>query len=175
MPGSRRKPMHIVVMGVSATGKTSVGELLAEELGCDFDEGDSLHPRRNIEKMEAGTPLTDEDRWPWLQAIADLVAAKAAQGTSTVVTCSALKRSYRDVLRAAAPSFFVHLDAPFQVLEARMQQRTKHFMPTSLLRSQFDTLEPLDEDESGAVVDVSPPIDEVVEEAVNAVRTHYLD
>ena len=73
MPGSRRKPMHIVVMGVSATGKTSVGELLAEELGCEFVEGDSLHPRRNIEKMEAGTPLTDEDRWPWLQAISDLV------------------------------------------------------------------------------------------------------
>ncbi|HET9760613.1 MAG TPA: gluconokinase [Nocardioidaceae bacterium] len=175
MPGSRRKPMHIVVMGVSATGKTSVGELLAEELGCEFVEGDSLHPRRNIEKMEAGTPLTDEDRWPWLQAIADLVAVRDHEGTSTVVTCSALKRKYRDILRDAAPTFFVHLDAPFQVLEARMQQRTKHFMPTSLLRSQFDTLEPLDEDESGAVVDVSPPIDEVVEEAVNAVRTHYLD
>jgi gluconokinase len=175
MPGSRRKPMHIVVMGVSATGKTSVGELLAEELGGEFVEGDSLHPRRNIEKMEAGTPLTDEDRWPWLQAIADLVAVRDHEGTSTVVTCSALKRKYRDILRDAAPTFFVHLDAPFQVLEARMQQRTKHFMPTSLLRSQFDTLEPLDEDESGAVVDVSPPIDEVVEEAVNAVRTHYLD
>jgi len=175
MPGSRRKPMHIVVMGVSATGKTSVGELLAEELGCEFVEGDSLHPRRNIEKMEAGTPLTDEDRWPWLQAIADMVAVRDHEGTSTVVTCSALKRKYRDILRDAAPTFFVHLDAPFQVLEARMQQRTKHFMPTSLLRSQFDPLEPLDEDESGAVVDVSPPIDEVVEEAVNAVRTHYLD
>jgi gluconokinase len=175
MPGSSRKPMHIVVMGVSGTGKTSVGELLAEELGCEFIEGDSLHPRRNIEKMEHGTPLTDEDRWPWLQAIADLVAVRDHEGTSTVVTCSALKRKYRDILRDAAPTFFVHLDAPFQVLEARMQERTKHFMPTSLLRSQFDTLEPLDEDESGAVVDVSPPIDEVVEEAVNAVRTFYLD
>ena len=167
--------MHIVVMGVSATGKTSVGELLAEELGCEFVEGDSLHPRRNIEKMESGTPLTDEDRWPWLQAIADLVEIRDHEGTSTVVTCSALRRKYRDVLRGAAPTFFVHLDAPFEVLEARMQERIKHFMPTSLLRSQFDTLEPLDDDESGAVVDVSPPIDVVVEEAVNAVRTHYLD
>jgi gluconokinase len=175
MPGSRRKPMHIVVMGVSATGKTSVGELLAEELGCEFVEGDSLHPRRNIEKMEAGTPLTDEDRWPWLQAIADLVAAKAAQGTSTVVTCSALKRSYRDVLRGAAPTFFVHLEAPFSVLEQRMQLRTKHFMPTGLLKSQFETLEPLDDDEAGAVVDVTPPLDEVVEESVNAVRVHYTE
>jgi gluconokinase len=167
--------MHIVVMGVSGTGKTSVGEELAEELGCEFVEGDSLHPRRNIEKMEHGIPLTDEDRWPWLQAIAEMVAVRDHEGTSTVVTCSALKRKYRDVLRDAAPTFFVHLDAPFELLEARMQQRTKHFMPTSLLRSQVDTLEPLDDDEAGAVVDVSPALDVVVEEAVNAVRTHYTE
>ena len=167
--------MHIVVMGVSGTGKTSVGEELAEELGCEFVEGDSLHPRRNIEKMEHGIPLTDEDRWPWLQAIAEMVAVRDHEGTSTVVTCSALKRKYRDVLRDAAPTFFVHLDAPFELLEARMQQRTKHFMPTSLLRSQVDTLEPLDDDEAGAVIDVTPPIDEVVEESVNAVRVHYTE
>ena len=167
--------MHIVVMGVSGTGKTSVGEELAEELGCEFVEGDSLHPRRNIEKMENGTPLTDEDRWPWLQAIAEMVAVRDHEGTSTVVTCSALKRKYRDILRDAAPTFFVHLDAPFEVLEARMQQRTKHFMPASLLRSQVDTLEPLDDDEAGEVVDVSPELDVVVEEAVNAVRTHYTE
>jgi len=167
--------MHIVVMGVSGTGKTSVGEELAEELGCEFVEGDSLHPRRNIEKMEAGTPLTDEDRWPWLQAIAEMVAVRDHEGTSTVVTCSALKRKYRDILRDAAPTFFVHLDAPFEVLEARMAQRTKHFMPASLLRSQVDTLEPLDDDEAGEVVDVSPDLDVVVEEAVNAVRTHYTE
>jgi gluconokinase len=167
--------MHIVVMGVSATGKSTVGEELAEELGCEFIEGDSLHPRQNIEKMEHGTPLTDEDRWPWLQAIAELVAVRDHEGVSTVVTCSALKRSYRNVLRDAAPTFFVHLEAPFAVLEERMKHRTKHFMPTTLLRSQFDTLEPLDDDERGAAVDVSPPLDEVVEEAVNAVRTHYLD
>ena len=167
--------MHVVVMGVSGTGKTSVGEELAEELGCEFIEGDSLHPRRNIEKMERGIPLTDEDRWPWLQAIAELVAVRDLEGTSTVVTCSALKRKYRDILRDAAPTFFVHLDAPFEVLEARMQQRTKHFMPASLLRSQVDTLEPLDDDEAGEVVDVSPALDVVVEEAVNAVRTHYTE
>jgi gluconokinase len=165
--------MHIVVMGVSATGKTTVAEQLAEELGCEFIEGDSLHPRRNIEKMERGVPLTDEDRWPWLQAIAEMVAVKDYDGTSTVVTCSALKRRYRDVLRDAAPTFFVHLHAPFEVLEDRMQHRTKHFMPATLLKSQFDTLEELGEDEEGAVVDVTPPVDEVVEEAVNAVRVHY--
>jgi gluconokinase len=175
MPGSSRKPMHVVVMGVSGTGKTSVGEELAEELGCEFIEGDSLHPRRNIEKMEGGIPLTDEDRWPWLQAIAELVAVRDHEGTSTVVTCSALKRKYRDILRDAAPTFFVHLDAPFEVLRARMQERTKHFMPPSLLRSQVDTLEELDDDEAGAVVDVTPPFDEVVEEAVNAVRTQYTE
>ena len=167
--------MHVVVMGVSATGKTTVAEQLAEELDCEFVEGDSLHPRQNIEKMEHGIPLTDDDRWPWLQAIAELVAVRDHEGTSTVVTCSALKRSYRNVLRDAAPTFFVHLHAPFEVLEQRMQLRTKHFMPTSMLRSQFDTLEELGDDEDGAVVDVSPPVDEVVEEAVNAVRIHYAE
>jgi gluconokinase len=167
--------MHVVVMGVSATGKTTIGQGLAEELGCEFVEGDSLHPRHNIEKMESGVPLTDEDRWPWLQAIAELVAVRDHEGVSTVVTCSALKRSYRNLLADAAPTFFVHLHAPFEVLEQRMAHRTKHFMPTSLLRSQFDTLEPLGDDEPGAVVDVTPPVDEVVEEAVNAVRVHYTE
>jgi gluconokinase len=166
-------PVHAVAMGVSATGKTAVGSEVAARLGYEFIEGDDLHPQSNIEKMEAGIPLTDEDRWPWLQAIAELVAVKDHEGVSTVVTCSALKRSYRDVLADAAPTFFVHLDAPFEVLEARMQHRTKHFMPTTLLTSQFATLEPLGDDESGAVVDVTPPVDEVVEEAVNAVRVHY--
>jgi gluconokinase len=167
--------MHVVVMGVSGTGKTTVGEQLAEELGCEFVEGDQLHPSRNIDKMSKGIPLTDEDRWPWLQAIAERVAVRDHEGISTVVTCSALKRSYRDVLRDAAPTFFVHLHAPYDVLEARMQHRTKHFMPTGLLTSQFDTLEELGDDEAGAVVDVSPPLDEVVEEAVNAVRVHYTE
>ncbi len=175
MPGSRRRLLHVVVMGVSATGKTTVARELAEELGCEFIEGDELHPSRNIAKMESGTPLTDEDRWPWLQAIAELTAVRDFEGVSTVVTCSALKRSYRDVLRDAAPTFFVHLHAPFEVLEQRMQQRTKHFMPSTLLRSQFDTLEDLDDDEAGSVVDVSPPLDEVAEEALNAVRTFYTE
>jgi gluconokinase len=173
MSGSRRPVMHVVVMGVSATGKTTVGKELAEELDCEFVEGDDLHPRSNIEKMEHGHPLTDEDRWPWLRAISELIAAKDHDGVSTVVTCSALKRSYRDVLRDAAPTFFVHLDAPFEVLQGRMQHRTKHFMPTTLLTSQFETLEELGDDEAGEVVDVTPPHDEVVEEAVNAVRVHY--
>ncbi len=175
MPGSRRRLLHVVVMGVSATGKTTVARELAEELGCEFIEGDELHPSRNIAKMEGGTPLTDEDRWPWLQAIAELTAVRDFEGVSTVVTCSALKKAYRDVLRDAAPTFFVHLHAPFEVLEQRMRQRTKHFMPSTLLRSQFDTLEDLGDDEAGFVVDVGPPIDEVAEEALNAVRTFYTE
>ena len=175
MAGSRRLPVHIVVMGVAGTGKTTVGEALAEELGCEFIEGDELHPSANIEKMSKGTPLTDEDRWPWLQAIAEMVAVKDYEGICTVVTCSALKRTYRDVLRDAAPTFFVHLEAPFEVLEERMERRTRHFMPTSLLKSQFETLEPLGDDEAGAGIDVSPPVDEVIEESLNAVRVHYTD
>ena len=173
MPGSPESLLSIVVMGVSATGKTAVGVPLAEELGCEFIEGDGLHPPENIERMGRGVALTDDDRWPWLHAIAERLAAEAVDGTSTVATCSALKRSYRDVLRTAAPVFFVHLDAPFEVLEERMQRRTDHFMPASLLRSQLDTLEPLGADEAGAVIDVSPSLEEVVEEAVNAVRVHY--
>jgi gluconokinase len=168
-------PDLVVVMGVAGSGKTTVAEGLAARMHWLFAEGDAFHPAANVAKMHAGTPLTDEDRWPWLQAIAELVAVRDHEGLSTVVTCSALKRSYRDVLRDAAPTFFVHLDAPFDVLQDRMQHRTKHFMPAALLQSQFATLEPLDDDESGAVIDVSPPLDEVVEEAVNAVRTHYLD
>lgn len=176
----RTAPVHVVTMGVSATGKTSVASRMAEELGFEFVEGDSLHPQANIDKMEAGTPLTDADREPWLRAIAALVADRDEAGVSTVVTCSALKRSYRDLLRSApsqpgacSETFFVHLHAPYEVLEKRMEQRTKHFMPTSLLKSQFDTLEPLGPDEAGVLVDVTPPVDTVVAEAVKAVRERF--
>ncbi len=166
--------ISVVVMGVSATGKTHVGQRLAPELGCAFVEGDSYHPEANIVKMEAGTPLTDEDRAPWLQALADELERRETAGESSVVTCSALRRAYRDVLRTGSPElFFVHLHAPFEVLLGRMSQRTKHFMPTSLLQSQFDTLEPLEPDEAGAVVDVTPPLEEVVRTAAAAVRSRF--
>src|SRR5512144_596057 len=113
------RPVHVVVMGVSATGKTVVGKRMAEDLGFDFIEGDDLHPAANIAKMESGVPLTDEDREPWLKAIAALVADRDAEGVATVVTCSALKRTYRDLLRSASDAgsdtFFVHLHAPYDV------------------------------------------------------------
>lgn len=157
-------------MGVSGTGKSSVAMLLAERLDLDFVEGDEHHPDRNIVKMSDGTPLTDEDRWPWLETLAGLARQRYEAGRSLVLTCSALKRSYRDVLRSGVPDgrmFFVHLHAEVDVLSERMQQRTKHFMPTSLLTSQLETLEPLEDDELGVVVDVAPPL-EVVADAAEA-------
>lgn len=156
---------HVVVMGVSGTGKTTVGELLAQRLGRRFIEGDALHPPANIAKMSAGHPLDDEDRRPWLEALSDLLAQSDREGRPTVLTCSALRRRYRDLLRAGlstdAEPFFVHLHAHAEVLQARMETR-KHFMPGSLLRSQFDTLEPLADDESGAMFDVTAPVEDVV-------------
>ncbi len=162
------EPVHVVVMGVSSTGKSLIGRRLAEELGAEFVEGDDLHPQSNIDKMAAGTPLTDEDRWPWLEAIADRTREAGASGRSTVVTCSALKRSYRDVLRSAADgTFFVHLHSSFNLLAQRMRERKGHFMPPALLQSQFETLEPLEEDETGALVDVAVEPDAVVAAALS--------
>jgi gluconokinase len=164
-------PLHVVAMGVSGTGKSTVAALLAERLGLDYIEGDSHHPQANIDKMSSGVPLTDEDRRPWLETLAHLVRERHEQGRSTVLTCSALRRHYRDILRSGAPDgdlFFVHLDAPFEVLEERMKAR-EHFMPPSLLRSQIETLEPLEADERGVRVDVSLPVDTVVDEAVEAI------
>lgn len=156
--------LHVVVMGVSGTGKSVIGERIAAGLGVTMTEGDRHHPRRNIEKMASGTPLTDEDRWPWLRTLGDLLADQHARGRSSVLACSALRRSYRDLLRGSLPPgavFFVHLHASYDVLETRMNER-EHFMPASLLRSQLDTLEPLGQDEHGVVVDVAAPVEEVV-------------
>lgn len=165
-------PRHLVVMGVSGTGKTTVGEQLADQLGLPFLEGDSLHPAANIAKMSAGRPLDDDDRRPWLETLASLLAAHEADGVGTVLTCSALRRSYRDLLRGGLPAgavYFVHLAAPESVLRDRMERRD-HFMPASLLRSQLDTLEPLGDDETGAVYDVRAPAETVVSAVLDDVR-----
>jgi gluconokinase len=164
---------HLVVMGVSGTGKTTVAEALACRLGFTFIEGDSLHPPANIAKMSAGTPLDDDDRRPWLEILGSLLASHHADGVSTVLTCSALKHGYREILRARVPAgsvLFVHLAAPFDVLRARMESR-EHFMPASLLQSQLDTLEPLAPDETGAVFDVTGPVDQVVAEVERTLRS----
>jgi gluconokinase len=170
------RPHHVVAMGVAGTGKSTVGELVAADLGVDLIEGDAFHPQSNIDKMSSGQPLTDEDRKPWLQRLAEIVAAEHEQGRPSVLACSALRRSYRDILRGELPEgsmFFVHLHADFAVLDARMQTR-EHFMPPSLLQSQFDTLEPLEDDEDGVLVDVALSVDEVMAEvrrALQAFRT----
>lgn len=156
------RPRHLVMMGVSGNGKSTIGTLLAERLGRVFIEGDDFHPEANIAKMSAGMPLDDDDRRPWLETLAGRVRELEAQGQSSVLACSALKRQYRDWLRAGDPDlFFVLLQADYEVLRERMERRT-HFMPSSLLRSQFDTLEPLQAGERGIVVDVHMPPEHVV-------------
>jgi gluconokinase len=129
-------------MGVSGAGKTTIGQLLAERLGWSFEEGDSLHPAANVEKMSEGIPLTDEDRWPWLAKIADWIDNRLDTGENGIVTCSALKRSYRNVLnRRGSGVEFVYLAVEISELEERVEHRDDHFMPASLLGSQLNTLE----------------------------------
>lgn len=138
-------------MGVSGSGKTTVGRLLADELGVRFEDADDLHPAANVAKMAAGHPLTDDDRWPWLSAVGRELSAAEAAGL--VVACSALKRGYREVILAAEPATrFVYLSGSPELLESRMAHRHGHFMPASLLDSQLATLEPLAADEPGITV-----------------------
>jgi gluconokinase len=146
-------PLTLVVMGVSGVGKTSVAHALVERTGWVFQEGDDLHPAANRAKMAAGTPLDDDDRWPWLRRIAAWIGEQEAAGRGAVITCSALRRSYRDLLGDGHPSVrFVHLLAPEEVLGARVSHRYHKYMPPALLRSQLDTLEPLADDEPGVRV-----------------------
>ncbi|MEU2543689.1 gluconokinase [Streptomyces iakyrus] len=162
-------PHVVVVMGVAGTGKTTIGPLLAARLGVPYAEGDDFHPPANIAKMSSGTPLTDEDRLPWLDAIGEWAHGRA--GLGGVVSCSALKRSYRDRLRAAAPGVvFVHLTGDRALIEDRMSHRQGHFMPTALLDSQFATLQPLAADEAGVGVDVAGGPEEITERAAHALR-----
>ena len=161
---------RIIVMGVSGCGKTSVARLLAERLGCDFIEGDDAHPQENIDKMAAGTPLTDADRLEWLQTLKQTLQHQANADSSVVLTCSALKRRYRDLLREGDPHlFFVHLHGDYALIAQRMQSRSRHFMPTALLDSQFADLEPLQADEFGVVLDVRHSLEELVDQAIDAV------
>ncbi len=156
-------PTHLVVMGVSGTGKTTVAAALVERLGWPFAEGDGFHPESNLTKMRSGRPLTDEDRLPWLETLAAWTADQHAKGMSTVLTCSALRRGARDLLRSAADgTLFCHLAGDKHELLGRMQGR-EHFFPPELLESQLDTLEPLASDEAGFVVDSVAPVSDLVE------------
>ena len=153
-------------MGVSGSGKSTVAKGLVRRLGWDFVEGDDLHPAANRAKMAAGVPLTDDDRRPWLETVAEWIHGQIEAGRSGIVTCSALRRRYRDVLRTDA-TVFVHLHGSRELLAERMGARKDHFMPSSLLESQLATLEPLRPDEPGLVVDIGPTTEAQVQEIID--------
>jgi gluconokinase len=162
----------VVVMGVAGSGKTSIGSALAEALGWAFAEGDSFHSPANVAKMAAGTPLTDDDRWPWLDAIAIWIREQVGAGRSAVVACSALKRRYRDRLRGAWPGLrVVYLRGDRAVLEGRLGARASHFFPRRLLDSQLADLEPPQPDESPIVVDITDSPATLVAAAAAALGT----
>jgi gluconokinase/shikimate kinase len=157
MPLSTQKPQVLVLMGVSGCGKTTVAAILAGRLSWPFEEGDALHPPANIAKMEAGHPLTDEDRAPWLRKVADWVDERIAAGEHGLITCSALKRSYREVInRRGAGVVFVYLHGSRETIASRLMARHGHFMPPSLLDSQFADLEEPAADEPAIRVDIGP-------------------
>jgi gluconokinase len=162
----------VVVMGVSGAGKSTVGRLIAERLDCPFRDADSFHPQANIEKMARGQPLDDEDRWPWLRAIATWIAEHRAAGTVCVVTCSALKRVYRDLVtdKQCAEVRLVYLKGDIDLIAARLKARTGHFMPPALLRSQFDALEEPRADEPAIAVTIDETPEEIALTVIRALR-----
>ncbi len=162
-PSHPPRPLRWVVMGVSGCGKSTVGTALAGLLGVPFLEGDAFHPADNVAKMSAGFPLTDDDRAGWLQALAAEIRTARANDRGLVLSCSALKRRYRDLLRQADPDLrFVHLQGPRELIAGRMARRPNHYMPPSLLDSQLRDLEPLQDDEAGLRLDIAMPPDALV-------------
>lgn len=163
-------------MGVSGCGKSTLAAALADRLGCPFCEGDNLHPAANIAKMRAGHPLTDEDRWGWLDAINAWMRGQEKDGHDSVVACSALKKVYRRRLEKDLPAgsvLFVWIDGDFDLIADRMRHRTGHFMPESLLRSQFDTLEPPTSDEPVVRLSAADEPDRQLGDALEGVRVFY--
>ncbi|MGH7022907.1 MAG: gluconokinase [Caulobacteraceae bacterium] len=161
----------LVIMGVAGSGKSTIGKALAARLGWVFLEGDSLHPPANVEKMRAGHPLTDEDRWPWLAAIAEWIEARAEADEAGIVACSALKRRYRDVLTRGRPFVrIVYLEGSPDLVGHRMEGRKDHYFPPSLIASQFEALEPPAPDEDAIVIPMGPPVEVQVERIVQALR-----
>jgi carbohydrate kinase (thermoresistant glucokinase family) len=159
--------MRIVVMGVSGCGKSTVGKMLSEKLNAKFIDGDDLHPEENKAKMAAGISLNDEDRWPWL----DKVGSALANDEKIVIACSALKRKYRErILHHAPDAIFIHLNGTREVLAERMNSRSNHFMPVTLLDSQLETLEPLEFDEPGLKIDIDQPVEKIVESCLGFIR-----
>src|SRR3954471_23368902 len=154
-------------MGLAGSGKTTIGEKLAERLGWTYEDGDRFHPRANVEKMSAGHPLTDEDRWPWLQAIGDAIDRVCKHAAHVVIGCSALKRAYREVLVHGRDDVrIVYLDGSQQLIARRLAARKGHFMPPGLLDSQFRTLERPTPDEGAVAVSIDAPVEAIVDDIV---------
>jgi gluconokinase len=157
-------PGGLIVMGVAGSGKSTIAESLAARLGWSYEDGDGFHPKSNVDKMSAGHPLTDEDRWPWLQAIADEIDRVIAAGRSVVIACSALKRAYRNVLvHKRADIRIVYLDGSKDLIRSRLDARKGHFMPPTLLDSQFNTLEPPAPDEQPIRVSIDASVEAIVD------------
>ncbi|ANE75170.1 gluconokinase [Dickeya solani] len=164
----------IILMGVSGSGKSSVGARLAREINAKFIDGDDLHPRANIRKMASGQPLNDDDRAPWLERLNDAAYSLLHKNETGIIVCSALKKRYRDRLREGNDGMvFLYLKGSFEVILQRHQARAGHFMPTGLLQSQFDALEEPDETETDVItVDINGQMDQVVERCAAALRAH---
>lgn len=167
-------PPILVIMGVAGTGKSTIAALLAGRLGWPFLEGDDLHPPANVAKMAAGHALVDDDRWPWLERIAEWIDARQEAGEPGIVTCSALRRSYRDVLRRDGV-VFVHLTGDREIVFDRLTRRQGHFMPTALFDSQWATLESLEDDEAHLIVDVALTPEQQAAEITGRLRLSAAD
>lgn len=162
-----RTPCALVVMGVSGSGKSTIADRLAARLGWRFEDGDQFHPPANVAKMSAGHPLTDEDRWPWLQAIADEIDRTCAAGERAVIACSALKRAYRDILVHGREDVrIVFLDGTQELIAGRLASRKGHFMPSGLLASQFATLEKPEATERPITVSIDASVEQIVDDIV---------
>ena len=168
-----KPPCALIVMGVSGSGKSTIAARLAERLGWTFEDGDRFHPASNVAKMSAGLPLTDEDRWPWLQAIADEIDRVARNSGHVVIACSALKRAYRDLLIHGRDDVrIVFLDGSQALIADRLARRKGHFMPPGLLDSQFRALEPPVENEHSITVSIDAPVEAIVQNIVAQLQRH---
>jgi gluconokinase len=166
----------LIVMGVSGSGKSTVGEALAQRLGWRFEDGDKFHPASNVAKMHAGIPLTDDDRWPWLKAIADEIDRACEAASPAVIACSALKRAYREILvHGRRDVRIVYLRGDQPLIAHRLALRKGHFMPPGLLTSQFQTLEPPGGDESVVTVSIDAPVETIVDDAVRQLQPARAD
>jgi gluconokinase len=169
-------PHALIVMGVSGSGKSTIGSQLADRLNWRYEDGDKFHPKANVAKMSAGHPLSDEDRWPWLRAIAEEIDRVCNAGQHAVIACSALKRAYRDILvHGRTDVRIIFLNGSQTLIASRLAQRKHHFMPSELLTSQFKTLEPPDASENPVTVALDGSVEAIVEDIVNQLKLGAAD